>query len=325
MISPFTTKNETLKDAPHINFLSGSPLDRLGHLRGRDDWIEEILGHSETRFVPTRGARNLLVMSDRPRAALLRAVDVDAMGGGRESPIFLGEFAERHFFSVLMEETALPPETMEFRDLRGMASLLEPWETSLLAYARAMANWHRNHGYCARCGSPTISVSAGHSRVCSSETCGRHHFPKVDPAIIVLVSDGDRCLLGRQADWPEGRYSTIAGFVEPGESLEDAVRREVREETGIRISAAHYHSSQPWPFPAALMLGFFADAASTEIELLDGELAEARWISRDDIRAGEVMLSPRVSIAYALIRHWFDSEPGASLDELTASGPPVWR
>ncbi|MGD8483113.1 MAG: NAD(+) diphosphatase, partial [Gammaproteobacteria bacterium] len=141
----------------------------------------------------------------------------------------------------------------------------------------------------------------------------------------VLVSDGERCLLGRQASWPEGRYSTIAGFVEPGESLEDAVRREVLEETGVRVSDVTYHSSQPWPFPSALMLGFLARAETREIELLDGELAEAKWISREDIRSGHVILSPPVSIAYALIRHWFDSRPGSRLDELPASGPEVWR
>ena len=139
------------------------------------------------------------------------------------------------------------------------------------------------------------------------------------------MSRGDRCLLGRQNSWPEGRFSTIAGFVEPGESLEDAVCREVYEETGVRVSKARYHSSQPWPFPSSLMLGFLARAETEEIALVDGELAEARWVTREDIRRGEVRVPPSISIAYALIRHWFDAEPGQDLAGLDASGPPVWR
>jgi NAD+ diphosphatase len=310
---------------PLVNPLAGSPLERLGHLRSRQDWVDGVLGNEETRFVPTQGARNLFDLKDTPRAALLRAPEVESLEVNRESFVLLGALNQQHFFSVPVEERISAPESMEFRDLRGFASILEPWEASLLAYARAMANWHRHHRFCARCGSPTGPASAGHARVCQAADCARHHFPKVDPAIIVLVSDGERCLLGRQASWPEGRYSTIAGFVEPGESLEDAVRREVLEETGVRVSDVTYHSSQPWPFPSALMLGFLARAETREIELLDGELAEAKWISREDIRSGQVILSPPVSIAYALIRHWFDSRPGSRLDELPASGPEVWR
>ena len=324
-IGRFTIKTESLRDPFHVNVLSGDPLDRLAHLRNREDWIDEILADTATRFVPTQGVRSLFDLKDHPRAVFLGSADLESLGPRNEPAVFLGEFRKRHYFCVsLAEERPGPPGT-EFRDLRGFASVIEPWEASLLAYARAMNNWHRNHRFCARCGSETRPINAGHARLCQSETCARHHFPKVDPAIIVLVSDGERCLLGRQAAWPEGRYSTIAGFVEPGESLEDAVRREVLEETGVQVESCRYHSSQPWPFPSALMLGFTARARTAAIDLLDGELAEARWVSRDDIVSGKVMLAPRLSIAYALIRHWFDSEPGARLDEIDASGPPVWR
>jgi len=307
------------------SLLSGSLLDRLGHMRGRAEWVEALLADRRTRFLPTRGALSLVRTGDPPRPALLAAAEIDAMGARLEMPVLLGAHEEHHYFALPVDEETVPPETMEFSDVRFVASLMEPWEAALLAYARAMVIWHRNHRYCARCGSGTRVTSAGHARVCISEACGRQHFPKVDPAIIVLVSRGDRCLLGRQSGWPEHRYSTIAGFVEPGESLEDAVRREVLEETGVQVGHATYHSSQPWPFPSSLMLGFIAQAETQEIELRDGELSEARWVSREEIRSRKVLLPPTVSIAYSLVRHWFDSEPGNSLDDLGASGPPVWR
>jgi NAD+ diphosphatase len=141
--------------------------------------------------------------------------------------------------------------------------------------------------------------------VCQRTGCGTEFFPRVDPAVIVLVTDGDRALLGRQPGWPAGRYSTIAGFVEPGESLEDAVRREVLEETGIETGAASYQSSQPWPFPRSLMLGFRAEALSSEIRLGDRELEDARWFHRDELRGGSMMPFPQ-SIAYRLIQEWLN-------------------
>ncbi len=141
-----------------------------------------------------------------------------------------------------------------------------------------------------------------------NDDCRREIFPRVDPAIIVLVSNGDRCLLGRQANWPEGRYSTIAGFVEPGESLEDSVRREVYEETNIRASTVNYHSSQPWPFPSSLMLGFMAEAASSDIILNDGELEDAQWFTRKELRSGFPKLPFQISIARRLVDHWLTAD-----------------
>ncbi len=317
--------SESLNPIANATLLSGGLLDRLGHMRNRAKWVDAVLADSRTRFLPTRGAHNLLSLGDRPRPALLAARELDVIGAGAETPVLLGIYEERHYFALPVADEAVAPESMEFSDLRHVASLMEPWEASLLAYARAMVLWHQNHRYCARCGSTTTITSAGHARICDSGDCGRQHFPKVDPAIIVLVSRNDRCLLGRQSDWPEQRYSTIAGFVEPGESLEDAVRREVLEETGVEVGRVSYHSSQPWPFPSSLMLGFMAEARSDDIELLDGELSEARWVTRDDVRRRQVLLPPTVSIAYNLVRHWFDSESGNSLDSLETSGPPVWR
>jgi NAD+ diphosphatase len=160
---------------------------------------------------------------------------------------------------------------------------------------------------------------------CQSDRCGHRSFPRLDPAIIVLVHRADQCLLGRQNRWPENRFSTIAGFVEPGESLEDALRREVREETNIVVGRCTYLASQPWPFPAALMIGFHADALTEDIRLNDGELAEARWLSREEIIAGTVVLPPRVSVAYRLIQAWFDQGSGPPMDTFDIPAPPFHR
>jgi len=151
---------------------------------------------------------------------------------------------------------------------------------------------------------------------CTDSACGLEQFPRIDPAIIVLISDGERVLLGRQASWPAGRYSTIAGFVEIGESLEDAVVREVLEETGVRVDQISYHSSQPWPFPASLMLGFTAHALSTDVHRKDKELEDARWFSREDIRARHFLLPTGLSISYRLIEHWFDAGHGVPLRDI---------
>jgi NAD+ diphosphatase len=152
--------------------------------------------------------------------------------------------------------------------------------------------------------------------VCTNSSCRHEQFPRLDPAIIVLVSDGEQALLGRQASWPVGRYSTIAGFVEPGESLEDAVAREVLEETGIEVDRVEYHSSQPWPFPASLMLGFTAHAVTTGVHLRDQELEDARWFTRAALTSDGALLPPRQSISYRLIEDWFDAGSGTPLRDI---------
>jgi NAD+ diphosphatase len=176
-----------------------------------------------------------------------------------------------------------------------------------------MVAWQRSHRYCGVCGSPNRALEGGFVMECSDADCGRRSFPRLDPAVIVLVHRGDRCLLGRQTKWPEGRFSTIAGFVEPGENLEDAIRREVREETDIRVGKCEYLASQPWPFPSALMIGYHAEAESEAIRLNDGELAEARWLTRGELATGAVVLPPRFSVAYRLIERWFDLVDGPRL------------
>jgi NAD+ diphosphatase len=201
---------------------------------------------------------------------------------------------------------AVRADSADFVELRGLK--LDHDRGAILAYARGMLHWHRQHRFCGICGSPTISAEAGHVRHCTNHDCGAHHFPRTDPAVIMLVHDGDRCLLGRQAKWPKGRFSTLAGFVEPGESLEDAVAREVLEETGIRIGDVAYHSSQPWPFPGSIMLGFSAEARSTEIQVDEREIETAHWFERgwllDHRDDPDFHLPPADSISRRLIEDW---------------------
>jgi NAD+ diphosphatase len=219
----------------------------------------------------------------------------------------LGRFngAPLFAYEIEGEPAAVPPGT-RFEELRAVAALMPADQAGLLGYARAMIHWRRMHRYCGRCGASTEPGRSGHVLVCTNLSCRHEHFPRVDPAIIVLVTDGTRVLLGRQAAWPPGRYSTIAGFVEPGESLEDAVVREVAEETGVHVGEVRYHSSQPWPFPSSLMLGFTALASTQEVRLEDQELEDARWFSRQDILDGTPKLPPSLLISYRLIEHWFD-------------------
>jgi NAD+ diphosphatase len=194
------------------------------------------------------------------------------------------------------------------KNLRDVGHLLNDRDAGLLVHALALANWHVTHPHCPRCGAPTRSDRGGAVRVCVAE--GSEHFPRTDPAMIVLVHDGgDRCLLGRQPIWPAGRYSTLAGFVEPGESAEQAVVREVLEETGVLVRDVSYAASQPWPFPGSLMLGFRARAdGDTEPVARDGELEDARWFHRDELRDGSAMLPTPVSIAYKLITDWVNGD-----------------
>jgi NAD+ diphosphatase len=189
--------------------------------------------------------------------------------------------------------------------LRDVGALLSDRDAGLLVATVALANWHAMHPRCPRCGAPTVVVQGGWVRRCDAD--GSEHFPRSDPAVIVLIHDGaDRCLLGRQPTWPPGRYSTLAGFVEPGESLEQAVAREIEEESGVVVDDITYRGSQPWPFPASLMLGFEARAVGGAVGIGDDELEDVRWFSRDDLRSGRPLLPPPVSIAHWLITTWLD-------------------
>lgn len=290
------------------NVFAGAFVDRSVHRRRDDAWLERALESEESVFVPVWGDR-CLITEEPHRSVFLSRRDLAAFADAR--PVFLGLYRDRPAFAVHLDESLDAPfaERGVYHDLRYLGYVLPADEANLVAHARALVFWHRAQRFCGRCGSPTRRAAGGNLRVCTSDACGAQAFPRVDPAIIVLVTDGDDCLLGRQPDWPEGRYSTIAGFVEPGESLEDSVAREVDEETDVAVTDVRYHSSQPWPFPASLMLGFHARATSRGIRLKDGELEDARWFSRKELASGFPKLPARLSIARRLVESWLD-EPG---------------
>jgi NAD+ diphosphatase len=263
------------------------------------------------------------LIADGRAAVLLELSEIPAEHRNSDRLILLGRFGGAPMFAYEIEgaESGAVPEGARFEELRTVAAVMPADQAGLLGYARAMIHWRRMHRHCGRCGTETLPGRAGHVVVCTNPTCRHEQFPRIDPAIIVLVTDGPRVLLGRQAAWPPGRYSTIAGFVEPGESLEDAVAREVAEETGVRVGEVAYHSSQPWPFPSSLMLGFTAWATTDEVTLEDEELEDARWFTRADIEGGTPKLPPPVSISFRLIEHWFDAASNRPLKELLTPSP----
>jgi NAD+ diphosphatase len=300
------------------NVFAGPYLDRAAHLRHDPDWFARALADERSRVVPVWNSRNFLGPGAEPRAAFVDLESIPVERRGTDDLILLGQAGGSNFF-VYEFDGIEPPQLTEggrFEDLRHVASLLPPEEAGILGYARALIAWRRRNRFCGTCGTPTVPTKSGHVLVCTNPACRHEQFPRLDPAIIVLVSDGPRALLGRQASWPVGRYSTIAGFVEPGESLEDAVAREVLEETGVVVDRIEYHSSQPWPFPCSLMLGFTARAVTDQVHRRDEELEDARWFTRPDIASGTPMLPPTTSISFRLIEHWFDAAGGRRLSEL---------
>lgn len=289
-----------------LNTFAGPHVQRHSAARHDAETLRRALACGEAAVAPVWNSRLLVHQCGSRRACLLDPAHPAMAGIGFEHLVLLGEFAGRQVFAAEIdarEEPCLEPGT-GFIDLRTAGATLPHDEAGLLAYAGALIAWRRRHRYCGSCGAPAVPRQAGHVMACTSADCGAHSFPRIDPAVIVLVHRAGRCLLGRQASWPEGRFSTIAGFVEPGESLEDAVVREVHEETNIRVGECRYQGSQPWPFPASMMLGFHAAGLSDDIRFNDGELVEARWLTRDELRAGAVLMPPPESIARRLIEGW---------------------
>jgi NAD+ diphosphatase len=298
------------------NFYSSAGLDRAGALRKDADWLAATLADAATRFVPVWRTLNLVEdTADGPVPRLLERDRVGALLSAAAEPVLLGLEGERALFALDLsadeapvERVALDAARHAFRDLRAVGPLLGRRDGALLAYAKGMMHWHSRHLFCGVCGSATAAAEAGHVRRCLDPACATSHFPRTDPAVIMLVEDGGHCLLGRQAIWPAGMYSTLAGFVEPGESLEEAVAREVFEEAGIDVENVTYHSSQPWPFPASIMLGFFATARTREIRLDGAELQDARWFSRrwllDHADDADFRRPRKDSIARHLLEDW---------------------
>jgi NAD+ diphosphatase len=279
------------------NTFTGVRLDRAGERRGDPAWVDEQLAHPRARAVVASSDGIRVTPGDEPRLAL---VPLESAAGGE--PLLLGLDAAGPVFA-----TEADGASSELLGLREAAAALPQADSGLAAYAAALLGWHRTHRFCANCGAPTDVDEGGHLRRCPA--CGREHHPRTDPVVIMLVTRGDDVLLGRQARWPPRRYSALAGFVEPGESLEEAVAREVHEESGVTVGPPRYVSSQPWPFPSSLMLGFVAPWEAGEPAIVDGELEDVRWFTRAELEEavaerGALKLPPRLAIARRLIDGW---------------------
>ena len=287
----------------------GSSLHRRAEMRLEEDWIAAARADPATRYLVCRGTAHLVRREPVASIAFLGPGNeaIEAIDSSRL--ILLGWFRGHRCVLVdLPEDLTLAPAGTTFEELRPLLPLQAADEAHLLAYARALIVWRSRQRHCGVCGAGTHPRNAGHVLVCTNKDCGSEFFPRIDPAVIVLVTDGSRALLGRQASWPAGRYSALAGFVEPGESLEEAVVREVEEESGVQARNVRYFASQPWPFPASLMVGFHAEATAGEIKL-DGELEDARWFDFAELRASpNVLLPPPHTIARRLIEAWFSTQ-----------------
>jgi NAD+ diphosphatase len=280
-------------------------LERRSEARTNPDWVREAARDPGTRYLITRGTSHLVSQEAQPQIAFLKPGH-PALARLRDSDlVLLGWYEGDRIVLVDLPEEAEPQiPGAEFQELRPLLALLQPGQIELLSLARALVVWRSRHRHCGVCGAATEPRSAGHVLRCTNPACVSEFFPRIDPAMIVLVTDGDHALLGRQRSWPKGRYSALAGFVEPGESLEETVAREVQEESGTRVSWVRYLASQAWPFPASLMLGFHAGATRGPVRL-DGELEDARWFSLQQLQSeGALLLPPTFTIARRLIEAW---------------------
>lgn len=303
----------TLILASRPNVYSASPLDRIATRREDQAWISEQLENPDSLFVPVWRNRNLVhgVAEGQPEAIYISGAAAVAlrMAGGPWA--FLGLLDGKAVFAVDISAAEDPVPLLSdsvgtFVDLRSVGWGVAKPEASVLAHARGLMHWRSRHGHCGVCGGVCEGRTSGHMMKCI--VCGAEHFPRTDSAVIMLVTRGDSCLLGHSQRFPRANmYSTLAGFLEPGETLEEAVRREVLEESGIQVGAVQYHSSQPWPFPGNIMLGFYAEGLTEEITIDPEELIDARWFTRDQCRNPEAhdFLLPRAdSIARRLVEDW---------------------
>lgn len=300
------------------------PLDRASGLRRDPARLAEALRDPSTRVVPVWQNRNLIGAGATPEMVALAGEAAQRAVARASERVFLGADDRGAWFAADLSENAETdlagilagaPDDAAFRELRSAGALMAGSDAALLACARGLVHWHRTSRFCGACGAPTASRDGGHARRCTDDRCGRDHFPRTDPAVIMLLTrpappgepDEARCLLARQPHWPEGLYSALAGFVEPGEALEAAVAREALEEVGLTLAAIAYRASQPWPFPASLMLGFRAAAAGDVIRRDEREIADARWFTRGELKTlptEDLKLSRPDSIARFLIEEW---------------------
>ncbi|NNK49579.1 MAG: NAD(+) diphosphatase [Gemmatimonadetes bacterium] len=306
---------------------AGGCLDRAAHLRSDAAAIAGLLETDGARFLPYRAASPLVTGGRSPGLGWLSAEDLAVVVVGPSEALFLGLEEGEARFAVPVPETVqegdLGAGSSSFRGVREVAPLLSVADASVMATGRSLVAWHASHGYCPRCGSASSMIDAGHARRCTDSRCGVVQFPRTDPVVIMLIHRNGSCLLGRAVRsrrYPPGLHSCLAGYVEPGESIEEAVRRETLEEAGLRVGHVRYHSSQPWPFPSTLMIGCFAEALAGRPRIDPAELESVRWFTREELleavvrwdEDGALRVPPPLTIAHQLARAWLSE--GSGLD-----------
>jgi len=299
------------------NTFAGNPLDRVSYKRADPVYLEEKLADPDTLAVALWDGKPLV--EDTPgqegalRIAYLPVPLARETAGSDDRLLFLGLWKETAVFAVDLEHALDPADGPlngfgRFEDLRACALRLPGGDAAILATAKSLFEWRRRHRFCAACGQPSIAIDGGWKRVC--ESCRTEHFPRTDPVVIMLATHGERCLLGRQSVWPKGMYSALAGFLEPGESIEEACARELYEEAGLRATRVRYHSTQPWPYPASLMIGLIAEVEDENAVADQIEIEEVRWFTREETKrlvAGELndaRAPGGMAIAFQLIKAW---------------------
>jgi NAD+ diphosphatase len=303
---------------PNPNTFANYPLDKAGIRRKDKEWLEAALNADSARFIPFRDKQPLLLLGPdgetNGEAGWLSAQARAVIGGPDAATLFLGvdEDGAPHFAldapAGREQADALLDGMGAYADMRAAAGILAAGDTAILGAAKSLFEWHARHGYCANCGAPTAISEGGWKRECGA--CAAEHFPRVDPVVIMIATFDDKCLLGRQKRWPRGMYSALAGFLEPGESIEEACARELMEEAGVKAVSARYLFAQPWPFPSSLMMGLIAEAESADVEPDGDELDEARWFSRGEIemmlnrRHPDSFVPPPLAIAHHVIKAW---------------------
>jgi len=300
---------------------AGNPLDRASDKRSDAAWLAAARTDPAARVLPLWKLQPLLLgPEESARSTELAFVSgelASGLGAADATEVFLGLDRTTPYFardiSALTDPFAAALAGLgHFRDARAAAALLPVAQAAILGQAKALIDWHKRHGFCGQCGAATLPSEGGYRRVCPA--CQAEHFPRTDPAVIMLVTAGEHCLLGRNKRFTGGHYSTLAGFVEPGETIEEAVRREVFEEVGVRVGQVSYFATQPWPFPFSLMIGCFAEADTHDVRVDGSEILAARWFDRAAVRrliAGEsqeVSLPRREAIAFHLIRTWAEAQ-----------------
>ncbi len=294
---------------------AGSPLNRVSEKRIDANWIESKWRDPSSLVLPMRRLEPFILGSEKSapplQLGLINARLVDSFASEEVPRIFLGLDGDTAVFAIDVPEAG--EQALAglgyFRDARVAASMVSLKDAAIIAQAKALIDWHQRHGFCPRCGAPTKLVDAGYRRLCGK--CNAEHFPRVDPVVIMLATEGEACLVGRGKHFPPGMFSALAGFVEPGETIEEAVRRELFEKASVKIGEVTYYATQPWPFPSSLMIGCFAKAENRDIKPDDIEIAEVRWVERKVAReliegkqVDGLRVPPPIAIAHHLIRTW---------------------